>query len=65
VVKALTSPEVQAKIAALGTNIPSNKAQFAVDAFLNSKPPDDNQPFIAGIQSEREAAFYKPSVHKE
>ncbi|MDD5369472.1 MAG: sugar ABC transporter substrate-binding protein [Anaerolineaceae bacterium] len=48
VVKALTSPEVQAKVAALGTNIPSNKAQTAVDAFLNSKPPDDNQPFIAG-----------------
>ena len=32
----------------MGTNIPSNKAQAAVDAFLNSKPPDDNQPFIAG-----------------
>ncbi len=48
VLKALTSPEVQAKVAALGTNIPSNKDQTAVDAFLNSKPPDDNQPFIAG-----------------
>jgi multiple sugar transport system substrate-binding protein len=48
VLKALTSPEVQAKVAAMGTNIPSNKAQAAVDAFLNSKPPDDNQPFIAG-----------------
>ncbi len=48
VVKALTSPDVQAKVAALGTNIPSNKAQSAVDAFLNSKPPADNQPFIAG-----------------
>ena len=48
VLKALTSPEVQGKIAALGTNIPSNKAQAGVDAFLNSKPPDDNQPFIAG-----------------
>lgn len=48
VVKALTSPEVQAQVAALGTNIPSNKAQAAVDAFLNSKPPADNQPFIAG-----------------
>jgi hypothetical protein len=46
--KALTSPEVQAKIAALGTNIPSRKDQAAVDAFLNSKPPDDNQPFVAG-----------------
>jgi multiple sugar transport system substrate-binding protein len=48
VLKALTSPDVQGKIAALGTNIPSNKAQAAVDTFLNSKPPDDNQPFIAG-----------------
>ncbi len=48
VVKLLTSPDVQAKIAALGTNIPSNKAQSAVDAFLNSKPPDDNTPFIKG-----------------
>jgi multiple sugar transport system substrate-binding protein len=48
VLKELTSPEVQGQIAALGTNIPSNKAQSAVDAFLNSKPPDDNQPFIAG-----------------
>lgn len=48
VLKALTSPEVQAKVAALGTNIPSNKAQSAVDAFLNSKPPADNQPFVAG-----------------
>jgi multiple sugar transport system substrate-binding protein len=48
VLKALTSPAVQGKIAALGTNIPSNKDQAAVDAFLNSKPPDDNQPFIAG-----------------
>lgn len=48
VLKELTSPEVQGKIAALGTNIPSNKAQAGVDAFLNSKPPADNQPFIAG-----------------
>ena len=48
VLKELTSPEVQGKIAALGTNIPSNKAQSAVDAFLNSKPPADNTPFIKG-----------------
>jgi len=48
VIKALTSPDVQAKVAALGTNIPSNKAQTAIDAFLASKPPADNQPFIAG-----------------
>jgi multiple sugar transport system substrate-binding protein len=48
VLKALTSPEMQAKVAALGTNIPSNKDPDAVDAFLNSKPPEDNNPFIAG-----------------
>ncbi len=48
VLKALTNPDVQGKVAALGTNIPSNKAQSAVEAFLNSKPPADNQPFIAG-----------------
>jgi multiple sugar transport system substrate-binding protein len=48
VIKALTSPEVQAQVAALGTNIPSNKDKAAVDAFLNSKPPADNQPFVAG-----------------
>jgi multiple sugar transport system substrate-binding protein len=48
VLKALTSPEVQAQVAALGTNIPSNKDQAAVDAFMNSKPPEDNTPFIAG-----------------
>jgi multiple sugar transport system substrate-binding protein len=48
VLKALTSPEVQAQVAALGTNIPSNKDQAAVDAFMGSKPPEDNTPFIAG-----------------
>ena len=48
VLKELTSPDVQARIAALGTNIPSNKAQAAVDAFLNSKPPADNTPFVKG-----------------
>jgi hypothetical protein len=48
VVKALTSADVQGKVAALGTNIPSNKAKAGVDAFMNSKPPADNTPFIAG-----------------
>ncbi len=50
VLKALTSPEVQAQVAALGTNIPSNKAQAAVDAFLNSKPPADNSPFVKSAE---------------
>jgi multiple sugar transport system substrate-binding protein len=48
VLKALTSPEVQAQVAALGTNIPSNKDKAAVDAFLNSTPPADNSPFVNG-----------------
>lgn len=48
VMKALTSPDVQGQVAALGANIPSNKSQAAVDAFLNSKPPADNKPFITG-----------------
>ncbi|NMB68057.1 MAG: sugar ABC transporter substrate-binding protein [Chloroflexi bacterium] len=46
VMKELTSPEVQAQVAALGSNIPSNKDQAATDAFLNSKPPEDNTPFV-------------------
>lgn len=48
VMKALTSPKVQGQVAALGANIPSNKNQAAVDAFLNSKPPADNSAFIKG-----------------
>jgi multiple sugar transport system substrate-binding protein len=48
VMKALTSPEVEGKVAAMGSNIPSNKGQAGVDMFLNSKPPDDNTPFIKG-----------------
>lgn len=50
VLKALTSPEVQGQVAALGSNIPSNKAQAAVDAFLNSKPPADNSPFVKSAE---------------
>ena len=42
------APRYKAKIAALGTNIPSNKAQAAVNTFLNSKPPADNTPFVKG-----------------
>ncbi len=48
VIKELTSADVQGQIAALGTNIPSNKADAAKQAFLNSKPPDDNTPFLNG-----------------
>lgn len=48
VIKELTSPDVQAKVAALGSNIPSNKADSAKQAFLDSKPPADNSAFIKG-----------------
>lgn len=50
VLKELTSPAVQAKVAALGTNIPSNKDEAAKQAFLDSKPPEDNSPFLAGAE---------------
>ena len=48
VLKALLSPEIEAKFGAAGASLPSIKDQAAVDAFLGSKPPADNQPFIAG-----------------
>jgi multiple sugar transport system substrate-binding protein len=47
VLKALTSPEVQAKVAVMGSSIPSNKGQAGVDAFLASKPPENNQAFLS------------------
>ena len=49
VLKELTSPKVQARLAALGANIPSNQDKTAMDAFLNSKPPMDNAPFVNGL----------------
>ncbi len=57
VVKELTSPEVQARLAALGNSIPSNKA--ALDAFLNSRPPADNTPFVRSVDyAEPEMALF-------
>ncbi len=49
VLKELTSPAVQARLAALGVNVPSNKDKAALDAFLNSRPPADNTPFLSGV----------------
>ena len=37
-----------AKVAEMGTNIPSRKDQSAVDAFLKSNPPANNQAFVKG-----------------
>jgi multiple sugar transport system substrate-binding protein len=48
VMKAITAPEAMAKVAEMGTNIPSRKDQSAVDAFLKSSPPANNQAFIKG-----------------
>ncbi len=48
VLKQLTSPEAMGKVAQMGTNIPARKNQSAVDAFLQSSPPANNQAFIKG-----------------
>lgn len=48
VLKVLTSAEATGKVAALGSNIPPRKDQAAVDAFLKSNPPVNNQAFIKG-----------------
>ncbi|MBP7227739.1 MAG: sugar ABC transporter substrate-binding protein [Longilinea sp.] len=48
-VKALTTAETQAKISALGTNIPSRVSKEALDAFLTFTPPANNQAFLNGI----------------
>ncbi len=62
VLKELTSPEVQAQIAMLGAHIPSSKDKTAVDAFLNSRPPTDNTPFVKGADyADTEAALFTGS----
>ncbi len=48
-VQALTTAEVQGKIAELGANIPSRVSQDALDAFLTFSPPENNQAFLAGL----------------
>lgn len=48
VLKQLTAPEAMARVAEMGTNIPARKNQPAVDAFLKSSPPANNQAFLAG-----------------
>ncbi len=48
----LTEAATQAKISALGTNIPSRVSQEALDAFLTFTPPDNNQAFLDGIAAE-------------
>lgn len=48
-VQALTTAEVQGKVAALGANIPSRVSQEALDAFLGFTPPANNQAFLDGL----------------
>lgn len=48
VMKVLTSAEVTGKVAGLGANIPPLKSAAAVDAFLKSIPPNNDQAFVAG-----------------
>jgi len=48
--KQITSAESMAKVAELGTNIPARKDQAAVDVFLKSTPPTNNQAFLAGAE---------------
>lgn len=50
VLKQVTSSEAMAKVAEMGTNIPARRNQEAVDAFLRSNPPANNQAFIAGTE---------------
>ncbi|MBT8246227.1 MAG: sugar ABC transporter substrate-binding protein, partial [Acidimicrobiia bacterium] len=48
-VRALTTPEVQGRVAELGANIPSRVSQAALDAFLTFSPPANNQAFLDGL----------------
>ncbi|MBK8045771.1 MAG: sugar ABC transporter substrate-binding protein [Anaerolineales bacterium] len=48
-VQALTQADTQAKISALGTNIPSRVSKEATDAFLTFTPPANNQAFLNGL----------------
>ncbi len=47
--KELTSPEVQARLAQLGSIMPARTEVSVQDAFLNSRPPSDNSPFTTGL----------------
>lgn len=50
VLKQITSPEAMARVTQMGTNIPSRSNKEALDAFLASTPPANNQAFIKGIE---------------
>lgn len=48
-VDALTQPEIQAKVAARGTNIPSRRGQTVFEEFLKIMPEKNNQAFLNGL----------------
>ena len=48
-VQALTTADVQGKIASLGANVPSRVSQAALDSFLTYTPPANNQAFLNGL----------------
>lgn len=50
VLKQITSAESLGKVAEMGSNIPSRTDQSAIDAFLKSTPPQNNQAFIKGTE---------------
>lgn len=50
VLKQITSAEAMGKVAEMGTNIPARTNESAVNVFLSSTPPQNNQAFIAGTE---------------
>lgn len=50
VLKQITSADAMAKVSQMGTNIPARTNQSAVDVFLQSTPPANNQAFLAGAE---------------
>jgi len=50
VMKAITSASAMGKVADMGSNIPARKDQAAVDSFLKSSPPANNQSFVNGTK---------------
>jgi multiple sugar transport system substrate-binding protein len=50
VLKQITSAEAMGKVAEMGTNIPARTNQEAIDVFLKSTPPANNQAFISGVE---------------
>lgn len=50
VLKQITSAEAMGKVAQMGTNIPARTDAAAVDTFLKSTPPTNNEAFIKGTE---------------